>query len=90
MIQKKIAFLKVAPTVCQLTKLRMLEFCYDIMNMYINRKVFELIQMDMGNLWMTLSDLNSSKHDKKLWDYSNKSKSIESQWVVVNVSSIYN
>ena len=46
--------------------------------------------MDMGNLWMTLSDLNSSKHDKKRWDYSNKSKSIESQWVEVNVSLIYN
>ena len=38
----------------QLAKLRMLEFYDDFMDKYLNRRDFELIQMDSGSLYMAL------------------------------------
>ena len=42
--------------VYQLAKLRMLEFYYDFLDKYVDRKDFELIQMDTDSLYMALSD----------------------------------
>ena len=41
--------------VYQLAKLRMLEFYYDFLDVYFDRKNFELIQMDTDSLYMSLS-----------------------------------
>ena len=42
--------------VYQLAKLRMLEFYYDFLDKYVDRKDFELIQMDTDSMYMALSD----------------------------------
>jgi len=42
-------------TVYQTAKLRMLEFYYDFLDKYLNRRDFELIQMDTDNLYMGIS-----------------------------------
>ena len=44
--------------VYQLAKLRMLEFYYDFLDVYFERKDFELIQMDTDSLYMALSSSN--------------------------------
>ena len=41
--------------VYQLAKLRMLQFYYDFLDVYLDRKDFELIQMDTDSLYMALS-----------------------------------
>ena len=41
--------------VYQMAKLRMLEFYYDFIDKYIDRKDFELIQMDTDSLYMAPS-----------------------------------
>jgi len=41
--------------VYQLTKLRMLEFYYDFLDKYVNRRDFELIQMDTDSNYMAIS-----------------------------------
>ena len=41
--------------VYQLAKLRMLEFYYDFLDKYIDRRDFELIQMDTDSMYMALS-----------------------------------
>ena len=41
--------------VYQLAKLRMLEFCYDFLDRYIDRRDFELIQMDSDSFYMAIS-----------------------------------
>ena len=41
--------------VYQLAKLRMLEFYYDFLDKYVDRRDFELIQMDTDSLYMALS-----------------------------------
>ena len=42
--------------VYQLAKLRMLEFYYDFLDRYIDRRDFELIQMDTNSFYMAISD----------------------------------
>ena len=42
--------------VYQLAKLRMLEFYYDFLDRYIDRRDFELIQMDTDSLYIALSE----------------------------------
>ena len=44
--------------VYQLAKLRMLEFYYDFLDKYVDRRDFELIQMDTDSLYIGLSDEN--------------------------------
>ena len=44
--------------VYQLAKLRMLEFYYDFLDKYIDRKDFELIQMDTDSMYMAISTEN--------------------------------
>ena len=44
--------------VYQLAKLRMLQFYYDFVEKYVDRKDFELIQMDTDSLYMALSGKN--------------------------------
>ena len=44
--------------VYQLAKLRMLEFYYDFLDVYFERRDFELIQMDTDSLYMALSGPN--------------------------------
>ena len=44
--------------VYQLAKLRMLEFYYDFLDVYFERRDFELIQMDTDSLYMALSGSN--------------------------------
>ena len=44
--------------VYQLAKLRMLEFYYDFLDKYIDRKDFELIQMDTDSMYMAISAEN--------------------------------
>ena len=44
--------------VYQLAKLRMLEFYYDFLDVYFERRDFELIQMDTDSLYMDLSGPN--------------------------------
>ena len=39
----------------QLAKLRMLEFCYDFLDKFCDRRDFELIQMDTDSFYMALS-----------------------------------
>ena len=41
--------------VYQLTKLRMLEFYYDFLDRFVDRKDFELIQMDTDSNYMAIS-----------------------------------
>ena len=41
--------------VYQLAKLRMLEFYYDFLDKYVDRKDFELIQMDTDSMYMAIS-----------------------------------
>ena len=41
--------------VYQLAKLRMLEFCYDFLDKFIDRRDFELIQMDTDSNYMVIS-----------------------------------
>ena len=43
-------------SVYQLAKLRMLEFYYDFLDKYVDRRDFELIQMDTDSMYMALSD----------------------------------
>ena len=42
--------------VYQLAKLRMLVFYYDFLDKYVDRKDFELIQIDTDSMYMALSD----------------------------------
>ena len=44
--------------VYQLAKLRMLEFYYDFLDKYVDRRDFELIQMDTDSMYMALSAEN--------------------------------
>ena len=46
---------QVGITVYQPAKLRMLEFYYDSLERYFNRRDFELIQMDMDSNYMAIS-----------------------------------
>lgn len=46
---------QVGIAVYQLAKLRMLEFYYDFIDKYIDRKDFELMQMDTDSLYMAIS-----------------------------------
>ena len=46
---------QVGIAVYQLAKLRMLEFYYDFLDRYFDRKDFELIQMDTDSNYMTIS-----------------------------------
>jgi len=46
---------QVGIAVYQLAKLRMLEFYYDFLDRYFDRKDFELIQMDMDSNYMAIS-----------------------------------
>ena len=39
----------------QLAKLRMLEFYYDFLDRYVDRRDFELIQMDTDSNYMAIS-----------------------------------
>ena len=60
-IQKRIAdfikrFYQCDKVVQQPLKLRILKFYYDFMDTCINRKNYELVQIDKGNLYMTLSE----------------------------------
>ena len=60
--------------VYQLAKLRMLEFYYDFLNKYIDRRDFELIQMDTDSMYMALSsknldDIVKPKLLKEYFDY---------------------
>ena len=43
---------QVGIAVYQLAKLRMLEFCYDFLDKYLDRRDFELIQMDTDSLYV--------------------------------------
>ena len=42
--------------VYQLAKLRLLEFYHDFLDSYIDRRDFELIQMDTDSLYIALSE----------------------------------
>ena len=46
---------QVGIAVYQLAKLRMLEFYYDFLDKYVDRRDFELIQMDTNSLYIALS-----------------------------------
>ena len=46
---------QVGIAVYQLAKLRMLEFCYDFLDRYFDRRDFELIQMDTDSNYMAIS-----------------------------------
>ena len=46
---------QVGIAVYQLAKLRMLEFYYDFLDKYFNRRDFDLIQMDMDSNYMAIS-----------------------------------
>jgi len=46
---------QVGIAVYQLAKLRMLEFYYDFLDKYVDRRDFELIQMDTDSLYMAIS-----------------------------------
>ena len=46
---------QVGIAVCQLAKLRLLEFYYDFLNRYCDRRDFELIQMDTDSNYMAIS-----------------------------------
>jgi len=46
---------QVGIAVYQLAKLRILEFCHDFLDRYIDRQDFELIQMDTDSLYFALS-----------------------------------
>ena len=41
--------------VYQIAKLRMLEFYYDFLDKYLDRRDFELIQMDTNSMYMAIS-----------------------------------
>ena len=44
--------------VCELAKLQMLKFYYDFLGMYVNRRDFELIQVDTDSMYMALDTKN--------------------------------
>ena len=41
-------------TILQLAKLRMLEFYYDLMDKYVDRRNFQYIEMDTDSAYMAL------------------------------------
>ena len=46
---------QISIAVYQLAKLRMLEFYYDFLDIYVDRRDFELIQMDTDSNYMAIS-----------------------------------
>ena len=69
---------QVGIVVCQLAKLRMLQFYYEFLDHYLDRRDFELIQMDTDSMYFALSHdkLEDAikpgyeaqfEEDKKLW-----------------------
>ena len=69
---------QVGIVVYQLAKLRMLQFCYEFRDFYLDRRDFELIQMDTDSMYFALSHKKFEdaikpgyetqfEEDKKLW-----------------------
>ena len=68
---------QVGIVVYQLAKLRMLQFFYDFLDHYIDRRDYQLIQMDTDSMYDTLKEFENEEKQWLSWDkWSNREPSL--------------
>lgn len=58
---------RVGQAVHQMAKLRILQLYYDCLEMFLDRRDFELVQMDTDSLYFALSYDSLEEHGEKGW-----------------------